>query len=455
MKSEYYILAFVMAGGRGSRLKILTKNRSKPAVSILGQYRIIDFVATNIANSDIPVMVAATQFEPSSLSKHMGKAEIWGFDVIDKTLEMFHPHQKSDRMVTFEGTADAVRKGIDRIEKYVPDIVMVLGGDHVYTMHYNNAIAEHIANKADMTIMTNVVPENKVSQLGIMKIDEDCRIIDFAEKPEDKSVIESFKLPPRVKERLGINDPDLNFLASMGNYIFFWDRLREFLGFPGDDFGSDIIPAVREEGRKIYAHIFDGYWRDVGLIKDYFQCNMEFAGDMPPIDMIKNRIRTYHRYLPSSWIASDAIVQGVILSPGDIIQRKSMVTNCVLGYQTSIEEGCKLDRCVILGADRNEFYDNQLRRKYTTKIGAGSNISCTILDKNVWIGKGVDVGPHNGSPEERSRILESVGLKPYRELPDGIFEGDFCIDPETNILVIGKQTDEDPKEPILPDGLKC
>ena len=455
MESDHYVLAFVMAGGRGSRLKVLTKSRSKPAVGILGQYRIIDFVATNITNSGIPVMLAATQFEPSSLSKHIGKAAIWGFDMIDRSLEIIHPHQKNDKLVTFGGTADSVRKSIDRIERYAPGIVLVLGGDHVYTMNYSNAIAEHITNQADMTIMTNVVTESKVQDLGIVKIDDNCRIVDFAEKPENKALIERFRLPPKVKERLGINDPDLSFLASMGNYIFFWDRLRKFLEFPGMDFGNDLIPAIRENSQKIYAHIFNGYWRDVGLIKDYFQCNLEFAGDRPPVDLIKNRIRTYHRYLPGPWIAGDAYVQGAILSPGDIIQRKSVVTSCVLGYQTFIGERCKLDRCVILGADRNEFHDNQLRREYTTRIGAGSNLSYTILDKNVWIGRNVDIGPHNGSPEERSRVLKNVGLKPYRELPDGIFEGDFCIDPETNILVIGKQSGEDPKEPILPDGLRC
>lgn len=443
-----------MAGGRGSRLKVLTRDRCKPAVNILGHYRVFDFVATNIACSRIPAMLISAQFEPRSLSRHIGNGEVWGFDGIDKRIEIVHPYEERKGFITFEGTADSIRKNVCRIDKYNPDIVLVLGGDHIYVMDYTDVIMQHKMNNADITIMTNVVPENRVSDFGIVKIDKSGRIIDFAEKPTDKKVIENFRLTARMKKRLGIDNPNLNFLASMGNYVFFWDRLKRFLDFSGVDFGKDIIPTIKKNGEALYAYVFNGYWRDVGKVRDYFDCNMEFISKRPPIDLLRYRIRTQRNHLPGVRIAADVSVQGVILSPGDVIHQESIITNSVLGYQVVVEERCRLDHCILLGADRNEFYKNQPRRRYTTRIGKGSSLSYVILDKNVWIGEGVDIGPHNGAPERRKEILQGIGLKPYRQLDDGTVEGDFYVEPETGILVIGRQYDTDPKKPILPNGLK-
>jgi glucose-1-phosphate adenylyltransferase len=310
-------------------------------------------------------------------------------------------------------------------------------------------------NDADVTIMANIVPESKVCDLGILKIDESCRIVDFVEKPTDQEVVNSFRLAPEAKEKLGIDKPGLDFLASMGNYVFFWDRLRGFLDLSGVDFGKDIIPAIGWNDGKLYAHVFDGYWRDVGKVQDYFNCNMEFVCEKPPIDLLRHRIRRRERNLPGARIAPDASIQSVILSSGDVIRRGSVVTNSVLGYQVIIEEDCVLGHCVLLGADRNGFHGNKIRNEYTTRIGKGSKLSYAILDKNVWVGEGVNIGPHNGTADVRRKVLQSVGLKSYRELGDGRAEGDFYIDPETGILVLGKQNDADPKTPILPDGLRC
>jgi len=453
MQDDAYVLSFVMAGGRGSRLKILTKDRSKAAVTILGHYRIFDFVATNIENSGIPVMTIATQFGPETLTTHIGNGDIWGFDGFNKRLEIFHPHEHGRNLVTFEGTADSVRKNVDRIDKYNPNIVLILGGDHIYYMNYKDAILWHEMSKADITIMTNVVPEIKAKDFGIVKIDESGRIIDFAEKPTDKHVIENFRLSSRIKRLLGINETGLDFLASMGNYIFFWNNLKHFLCMPGIDFGKDIIPAMKANGARLYAYVFNDYWRDVGRIQDYFDCNMNFIDEKPPIDLLKNQIRTHERHLPSVQIARDTSVQSAILSPGDVINRESIVTNSVIGYQSIVEEDCHVDHCIFLGASRNEYYNNRIRRGYTTLIGKGSRIRYAILDKNIWIGDHVNIDPDNGTPEERQLKLQSIGLKPYKELDDGTVEGDFTIDPDTGILVIGRQYDADPKTPILPSGL--
>jgi len=444
-----------MAGGRGSRLGILTRDRCKPAVGILGHYSIVDFVATNIANTGIHNMIIASQFEPRSLNRHIGNGSIWGFDGIDKRVEIVHPYKEGRNVVVFEGTADSIRKSSDRINSYSPDILLILGGDHIYAADYRDLIDQHKRFNADITIMTNVVPEDKVSDLGIVKINESGRIIGFAEKPRDKELIESFRLAPRVKKRLGIDDPKLNFLASMGNYVFFWDRLEKLLDLPGPDFGKDIIPAISEKHGDLYAYVFDGYWRDVGKIKDYFDCNMEFACEEPPLDLTEHRVRTYERNLPGPVIASNTSVQNVTLSSGDMICQGSKVTNSILGYQVIIEEKCNLDHCILLGADRNDYDSNRIRRRYTTHIGKNSNLSHVIIDKNVWIGDNVDIGPHNGPPEKRREILQSIGLKPYRSLDDGTTEGDFDIEPETGILVIGKQRIADPKEPIIPGDVKC
>ena len=449
-----HVLSFVMAGGRGSRLKVLTKDRSKSALDIFSHYKILDFVATNIVNTGIHTMLVAAQFEADSLNEYIRGGEIWGFDGSDRILEVINPYE-SGKPMTFEGTADSVRKSVDRIDKYNPSIVLILGGDHIYTMDYKNAIYQHTINDADITIMTNAVPDNKVSDFGIVKIDEVGRIIDFAEKPTDEEVIDDFRLTARMKDYLGIDSPSLNFLASMGNYIFFWDRLKRFLKLPGVDFGKDIIPAIKKNGGALYAYVFNGYWRDVGKVQDYFSCSMEFTNGKSPINFLKHQVKTSEIYVPP-YIATSASLQNVILDTADVIRQGSIIIDSVLGRQVVVEERCIIDHCVLLGADTNGPHDTRTeKRQYTTHIGRGSSLSYAILDRNVWVGEGVDIGPHNGTPEKRGGILQSIGLKPYRELDHGMVEGDFYIEPDTGILVIRKQYDADPKKPILPDGLKC
>lgn len=453
---DSHVLSFVMAGGRGSRLKVLTRDKCKPAVDILGQYKIFDFVASNIAETGIPTTLVATQFQSKSLCDYIGSGEAWGFNGNGKKLEIVDASEETGEQLVFEGTADSVRKSAERIGKYNPRVVLVTGSDHVYSMNYKGFIKYHEANDSDVTIMTNVVPESRVSDLGVVRIDESGRIIDFAEKPKDRELIRSFKLTSKIKERLGIDNPESNFLASMGNYAFFWDRLKDFLDSPGVDFARDVIPATKENGGLLQAYVFNGYWRDVGKIEDYFNCNMEFSNGTPPIELFKRQMDVYGEYLPFAHIANGVSVEGVILSSGDSIYEGSEIVNSVLGYRVVIKQDCRIDHCILLGTDRNGYQRNLKKGKdCVMRIGRGSSLKYVILDKNIWVGEGVDIGPHNGAPEARRQILQSIGLKPYKELEDGNVEGDFCIDPDTGILVIGKQDDADPKEPILPDGLRC
>ena len=447
-----YVLAFVMAGGRGSRLKILTKHRTKPAVSMLGQYRIFDFVGTNIANSGIPAMIIAAQFEPQSLLKHIGNGRVWGFDGVDRRIEITHPHERDGEMIRFEGTADSVRKSMHRINSHNPRIVLVLGGDHVYAMDYKETIHQHTHNNADVTIMVNPISREKISSFGLMKVDETGKVTDFAEKPTDPEVIERFKLSDRVKNSLGI-DEEYDFLASMGNYVFFRDRLEKFLNYKGVDFGHNIIPKIKKEGGSVYAYPYRGYWRDVGQVGDYFDCHMDFIGRNTPIDLIKHRVRTTGRYLPGPRIAKKGQVIGSLLSNGNDIATGSKIINSVLGYQVVISEKATIKESIILGGDRNQYFRDQLRKYNISFVGKNSTLERVIFDKNVRVGSNVEISPSFGNPEERRKNLKKIGLKPYRER-NGSVEGDFYIDEGRNILVLGKRTSRDKKELTIPDGFK-
>lgn len=450
-----YVLGFVMAGGRGSRLKVLTKDRCKSAVNILGHHKIFDFVAANIANTGIPITLIATQFEAESLSSYVGNGAAWNFDGINRRIEIINPLEEGIKDEVFKGTADSIRKSMDRIDRYNPNIVLVLSGDHVYSMNYEYVVKQHEKDDADITIMANAVSEDKVSELGILKMDESGHIIDFAEKTKDKEVIESFRLTDRMRRHLGIGDPSLSFLASMGNYVFFWDRLKAFLEFPGMDFGKDIIPAIKANGGHLHAHVFNGYWRDVGKVLDYFTCNMDFTNGRSPIPLHRHRKKIHKKRLQSAQVSNDASIQNAIISPCGIIREKSAIRNSVLGARIAIEERTKIDHCIFLGADGDNSYGDlkSISGRYAGRIDSGSSLSYVILDENVWIGRGVDIGPHNGDAEGRISVLQSIGLEPYGE--NGKVKGNFYIEPEKGILVIGKQQNADPGKPLIPDGFRC
>ncbi|MFW6283296.1 MAG: sugar phosphate nucleotidyltransferase [Minisyncoccales bacterium] len=272
------------------------------------------------------------------------------------------------------------------------------------------------------------------------------------EKPEDKDKIEEFRLDEGTKNSLQINK-EYDFLASMGNYVFYKDKLKKYLELDekDTDFGNDIIPKIKESGGALYAHPFNGYWRDVGQVGDYFDCHMDFVLKTPPIDLIKHRIRTVMRYLPGPQAARDAQLSGNIRSNGTKIRNKSRVQNSVLGYQVTIDKNCKIKKCIFLGADRNQYYQNQLKKKNTTFVDHDTEIEKAIIDKNVEIGSNVKLSPDFGTPEERRKNLESIGLEPYKE-EAGKIKGDFYIEPDRNILVIGKKVYPEKNKIVIPSG---
>ncbi len=373
-------MAFVLAGGRGSRLKELTDRRAKPAVYFGGKTRIIDFALSNALNSGIRKMAIATQYKAHSLIRHCQRG--WNFFRAERNeyLDILPASQRVDETKWYLGTADAVAQNIDIVDSYGIKYVIVLAGDHIYKMDYEIMLQQHVATGADVTIGCLTVPRMEATAFGVMHVDKDMRITDFLEKPKD---------PPAIP-----GDPD-HALASMGIYVFDWDFLRDLLirdmadTNSSHDFGNDLIPAI-VKGGKAMAHKFadscvksgledEPYWRDVGTIDAFWQANIDLTDFVPKLDIYDNTwpIWTYSEIVPpakfvhdeadrrgsavSSLVSGDCIVSGsevrnsllftgcrthsyssleyVVALPRVIVNRKAELTKCVIDSNVVIPEG--------------------------------------------------------------------------------------------------------------------
>lgn len=373
-------MAFVLAGGRGSRLKELTDRRAKPAVYFGGKTRIIDFALSNALNSGIRKMAIATQYKAHSLIRHMQRG--WGFFRAERNeyLDILPASQRVDETKWYLGTADAVAQNIDIVDSYNVKYVIILAGDHVYKMDYEIMLAQHVATGADVTIGCLTVPREEASAFGVMAVDKDMRITSFLEKPKD---------PPAIP-----GDPD-NALASMGIYVFDWAFLRDLLlrdmadDNSSHDFGNDLIPEIVKHGKAV-AHRFadscvtsgledEPYWRDVGTIDAFWQANIDLTDFVPKLDLYDNSwpIWTYGEIVPpakfihdedgrrgsavSSLVSGDCIVSGsevrnsllftgcrthsfstldyVVALPQVVVNRKADLTRCVIDRGVIIPEG--------------------------------------------------------------------------------------------------------------------
>ena len=264
------MLAMILAGGRGSRLHDLTNKVAKPAVAYGGKYRIVDFPLSNCANSGIDVVGVLTQYESIQLNSYVAAGGRWGLDAKDSGVYVLPPREKADENLNvYRGTADAISQNIDFIDKFDPEYVLVLSGDHIYKMNYDKMLAAHKEAKADATIAVIEVPMKEASRFGIMNTDESGRIVEFEEKPEH---------------------PKSN-LASMGIYIFTWKLLRKMLMADiknpdsNHDFGKDIIPTMLNDGKTLYAYKFKGYWKDVGTIDSLWEANMDLLSSKNELDL--------------------------------------------------------------------------------------------------------------------------------------------------------------------------
>ena len=327
------MLAMILAGGRGSRLHDLTNKVAKPAVAYGGKYRIVDFPLSNCANSGIDVVGVLTQYESIQLNSYVAAGGRWGLDAKDSGVYVLPPREKADENLNvYRGTADAISQNIDFIDKFEPEYVLVLSGDHIYKMNYDKMLAAHKEAKADATIAVIEVPMKEASRFGIMNTDESGRIVEFEEKPEH---------------------PKSN-LASMGIYIFTWKLLRKMLMADiknpdsNHDFGKDIIPTMLNDGRTLYAYKFKGYWKDVGTIDSLWEANMDLLSSKNELDLGDPSWKIYTEDVTAlpQYISTEADVKDAYITQGCVVQGE--VKHSVLFTGVKVGAGAKVIDSVLM-----------------------------------------------------------------------------------------------------------
>ena len=356
------MLAMILAGGRGSRLHELTNKVAKPAVSYGGRYKIIDFPLSNCANSGIDVVGVLTQYESILLNSYVAIGRRWGLDAKDSGVFVLPPREKADsNLDVYRGTADAISQNIDFIDNYGPDYLLVLSGDHIYKMNYAKMLAEHKAQNAEATIAVIEVPIREASRFGIMNTNETGQIVEFEEKPEH---------------------PKSN-LASMGIYIFNWKTLRKLLGADmkdpdsNHDFGKDIIPQMLNNGNKLYAYKFKGYWKDVGTIDSLWEANMDLLDKNNELDLHDPTWKIYTEDVTSlpQYIGPDAQINQAFITQGCIIEGE--VRNSVLFTGAKVGAGAKIIDSVLMPG---------------VVVEEGAVVTRALVADNVKIGKKAVVG---------------------------------------------------------------
>ena len=332
------VIAMLLAGGQGSRLHVLTRKTAKPAVPFGGKYRIIDFPLSNCVNSGIDTVGILTQYQPLELNEYIGNGAPWGLNKSHSCAQVLPPYERNDKKSGwYEGTANAIYKNIDFVDRFDPDYVVVLSGDHIYKMDYNAMVEYHIANNAACTIAVREVPLAEASRFGILNTNPDNSIYEFEEKPAK----------PKSTN------------ASMGIYCFDWKVLREALindeADPNSskDFGKNIIPSLLNAGFKMMAYRFDGYWKDVGTIDSLWEANMELLGKNPEFQIRGDKDRIYARNsaLPSSFIDEDSKIQGSFVAEGceiyGTVKHSNISVGCTVGKGALVEDSVVMPGVVI------------------------------------------------------------------------------------------------------------
>ncbi|HWA10646.1 MAG TPA: glucose-1-phosphate adenylyltransferase [Opitutaceae bacterium] len=390
MTTQKRVLAVIMGGGRGTRLSPLTLERCKPAVPLAGKYRLVDIPISNCINSDINRIFILTQFNTASLHRHIQST--YHFDPFGGGfVDILSAEQTETRTDWYQGTADAVRRNLLHFRASPHDLVLILSGDQLYRMDFRKIIEEHLANQADVTIAAIPFPVSKVEGLGLMRVDDDLRIRQFVEKPKDPAVIASLALSPTVEAKLQSPSKEKRCLASMGIYVFNRAALAAALDNHMTDFGKEVIPALLD-GKKLYAHAFEGYWEDIGTVKAFFEANLALAQPLPPFNFFEPTapIYTQDRYLPASKLNKCAI-DHVVIGDGTILTDSS-IKHSVLGVRCYVGEGSVLEDAVVMGADyyetEEQLQENTARGLPHMGIGRRCRIKRAIIDKNARIGDG-------------------------------------------------------------------
>lgn len=354
-------IAMLLAGGQGSRLGILTKNIAKPAVPYGGKYRIIDFPLSNCVNSGIDTVGVLTQYQPLELNDYIGNGEPWDLDRSNGGVHILSPYQQIEGTQWYKGTANAIYQNINFIDRYDPEYVVVLSGDHIYKMDYNKMLQFHKSKDAACTIAMLEVPWEEASRFGLMFVDDDGKITDFEEKPKN----------PKSNK------------ASMGVYMFTWKTLRKYLledeakEDSSNDFGKDVIPAMHKANERLFAFAFDGYWKDVGTIDSLWESNLDLLNPKVDLDLNDNNWKIYSRNFasPPHYVSVDASVQNSLVTEGCVIEGD--VEFSILFANVTIEKGAKVEYSIVMPG---------------TKIKSGATVQYSILAENSVIEENACIG---------------------------------------------------------------
>ena len=383
-------IAMLLAGGQGSRLMVLTENTAKPAVPFGGKYRIIDFPLSNCVNSGIDTVGILTQYQPLELNEYIGNGQPWGLNSSHGGATVLSPYAKSKSSEWFKGTANAIYQNIPFIERYHPDNVLILSGDHIYKMDYAEMLRFHEQQDSDCTIAVRDVPIEEASRFGIMNTREDGSIYEFEEKP---------KKPKSTN-------------ASMGIYIFKWSILRKYLEEDEadpkseNDFGKNIIPAMLNAGHKLYAYQFEGYWKDVGTISSLWEANMDLLGKHPNFDIygeVGHKIYARNTAMPSSFIDRAAEIHESFIAEGCEI--KGQISHSIISTGCVVGKGAEITDSVIMP---------------DVVVENGAVIKNSIIAEGCHIKAGARIGGSSPDGERKIAVLGKEKIIPEGEvLPAG------------------------------------
>jgi glucose-1-phosphate adenylyltransferase len=390
------VLSLILGGGRGTRMFPLTMLRSKPAVPVAGKYRLIDIPISNCLNSGFNRIYVLTQFLSVSLHRHI--ANTYKFDNFDRGfVEILAAQQTNEAADWYQGTADAVRQNIRYVQEDGAREIIILSGDQLYRMDFAELLQNHRAHEADVTIAVLPVSQEQTSGFGIVQVDETSQVVGFVEKPKTEEQLKPIRTPEELLAGRGIQSKGRTFLASMGIYVFNRQTLIELLNnsLRSSDFVKEVFPnSIRSH--KVYAHLFDGYWEDLGTIKAYHEANLALASDHPPFNFHSQEgiIYTRMRFLPASRISGAKLEQSLV-SDGCVIQSGTQISRSVIGLRSRIGRNVTIKDTVYNGADRFESdadrAKNQAQSLPDMGVGDGSVIERAILDKDCRIGKNVRI----------------------------------------------------------------
>ncbi|OGO90695.1 MAG: glucose-1-phosphate adenylyltransferase [Clostridiales bacterium GWF2_38_85] len=382
-------IAMLLAGGQGSRLYLLTQQIAKPAVSFGGKYKIIDFPLSNCINSGIDTVGVMTQYQPLMLNEYIGNGQPWDLDRTYGGVMILQPYQASKKADWYKGTANAIYQNLNFIDKYDPEYVLVLSGDHIYKMDYRAMLDFHIKNNSDCTIAVIKVPQEEASRFGILSLRPDMSISEFQEKPKNPK----------------------STMASMGVYIFSKEKLKKYLIMDEEnensskDFGKDVIPAMFNSGERMFAYKFEGYWKDVGTIESLWEANMDLLGDKPEFNLHDSRSRISSRNYadPPHYVGFDAVIQNSIITEGCEI--KGTVINSVISEGVFVDSGAVIKDSVIM---RNCIINKNVVINYS------------IIDSNTVVGSNTIIGEEKESSSGITLIENHLIIPSNMKIPSDV-----------------------------------